>query len=259
MKKTIDKLIRYGNRNKRSSIIFNILFPFFSTLVISIIFYKIGTDLFSMKTIETQALINTPVFLFLLYVYLRTNKIVYEESGNDLKIINLFFLIALGLSVSVFLNILLEQISLYFNIHEENMITEAVLHSNKYFALFLTCISAPLCEELVYRGYIFKTLNRFHGFWVSAIISSLLFGIAHIYFLGIIYAFLCGIILSYIYYVYRSLVMCMILHMSINFFTLTVFYNEIEKLSPGQILFAEFIAFILIIMITLRMYISDTK
>ena len=93
MKKTIDKLIRYGNRNKRSSIIFNILFPFFSTLVISIIFYKIGTDLFSMKTIETQALINAPVFLFLLYVYLRTNKIVYEESGNDLKIVNIVYLI----------------------------------------------------------------------------------------------------------------------------------------------------------------------
>ena len=255
----IDKLIRYGNRNKRSSIIFNILFPFFSSLVISIIFYKIGTDLFSMNAIETQALINAPIFLFLIYAYVRENKIVYEDNSKDFKVKDLFFIIALGLCVSVFLNILLEQIALHFDIHEENRITEAVLNSNKYFALFLTCISAPLCEELVYRGYIFKTLNRFYGFWVSAIISSLLFGIAHIYFLGIIYAFLCGMVLSFVYYRYRSLLMCMVLHMCINFFTLTVFYNKIEKLSVRQVLFAEFIAFILIIMIILRMYISKKK
>jgi membrane protease YdiL (CAAX protease family) len=146
-----------------------------------------------------------------------------------------------------------------FNIVEDNKITEAVLDSNKYFALFLTCISAPLCEELIYRGYIYKTLNRFYGFWSSAIISSLIFGIAHLYPLGIFYAFLCGMALSFIYYRYKSLLMCAILHMCINFFTLTVFYNEIDKLHKGQVLFAEFIAFVLIIMITLRMNISSKK
>lgn len=236
---------------------FNILFALFASLVISIIFYGIGTHVFKLNAIETQALINMPVFLVLLYFYIRTCKIVYEDTTSDLKIKNLFLVVALGFCASIFLNILVEQIATILKIQEDNRITEAVLSSNKYFAIFITCISAPLCEELVYRGYIFKTLNRYYGFWPCAIISSLFFGIAHIYFLGIVYAFWCGMLLAFIYYKYRSLVMCIILHMSINFFTLTIFYNEIEKLSPRQVLFAEFIAFILIIMITLRMSIFN--
>ncbi len=255
----IDKIIKYENRNKRSSILFGILFPFFVSLVISIIFYKIGTDLLALKTLETQAFINTPVFIVLLYFYVRTSKIIDGDVSCDLKVRDLLFLIALGFSLSIFLNILIEQMAVMFNIVEDNKITEAVLDSNKYFALFLTCISAPLCEELIYRGYIYKTLNRFYGFWSSAIISSLIFGIAHLYPLGIFYAFLCGMALSFIYYRYKSLLMCAILHMCINFFTLTVFYNEIDKLHKGQVLFAEFIAFVLIIMITLRMNISSKK
>ena len=253
----IDKIIRYENRNKKSSIMFNILLALFVSLVISIIFYGIGTHIFNLKAIETQALINAPVFLVLLFFYIRTCKIVYEDTSSDLKVNNLFLLLALGFCASIFFNILIEQIATFLKIQEDNRITEAVLASNKYFAIFLTCISAPLCEELVYRGYIYKTLNRFYGFWPSAIVSSLFFGIAHFYFLGVVYAFLCGMLLSFIFYKYKSLIMCMILHMSINFFTLTIFHSEIEKLTYRQVLFAEFIAFVLIIMITLRMSIFD--
>jgi len=45
------------------------------------------------------------------------------------------------------------------------------------------CFIAPFAEELVFRGYLFRQLYRHArmGFWLSALIPSLLFAAAHLY------------------------------------------------------------------------------
>ena len=40
-------------------------------------------------------------------------------------------------------------------------------------------LAAPLCEEIVFRGYLYPVLKRFTGMWPAAIASSLVFGCAH--------------------------------------------------------------------------------
>jgi membrane protease YdiL (CAAX protease family) len=39
--------------------------------------------------------------------------------------------------------------------------------------------AAPLCEEIVFRGYLYPVLKRFTGMWPAAIASSLVFACAH--------------------------------------------------------------------------------
>lgn len=39
--------------------------------------------------------------------------------------------------------------------------------------------AAPLCEELIFRGMIFRGLRRSHGLWQSVLASSLLFAVVH--------------------------------------------------------------------------------
>lgn len=43
----------------------------------------------------------------------------------------------------------------------------------------LTCVVAPICEELLFRGYIFTALRTWRGTWPAALITGLIFGGVH--------------------------------------------------------------------------------
>jgi membrane protease YdiL (CAAX protease family) len=44
----------------------------------------------------------------------------------------------------------------------------------------LTCVVAPICEEFLFRGYIFTALRNWRGTLPAAVITALLFGAVHI-------------------------------------------------------------------------------
>jgi uncharacterized protein len=43
----------------------------------------------------------------------------------------------------------------------------------------LTCVIAPVCEEFLFRGFIFRALRNWHGTLPAALITGLLFGAVH--------------------------------------------------------------------------------
>lgn len=43
----------------------------------------------------------------------------------------------------------------------------------------LTCVIAPICEEFLFRGYVFTALRSWRGTWPAAVITGLLFGAVH--------------------------------------------------------------------------------
>lgn len=43
----------------------------------------------------------------------------------------------------------------------------------------LTCVLAPICEEFLFRGYFFTALRNWHGTWLAALITGLVFGGVH--------------------------------------------------------------------------------
>jgi uncharacterized protein len=44
----------------------------------------------------------------------------------------------------------------------------------------LTCVVAPICEEILFRGYIFTALRNWRGTIPAAVITALLFGGVHV-------------------------------------------------------------------------------
>ena len=44
----------------------------------------------------------------------------------------------------------------------------------------LTCIVAPMCEEFLFRGYMFTALRNWRGTWPAAVITGLIFGGVHV-------------------------------------------------------------------------------
>lgn len=43
----------------------------------------------------------------------------------------------------------------------------------------LTCVIAPICEEMLFRGFIFTSLRNWKGPWPAAALTALLFGAVH--------------------------------------------------------------------------------
>lgn len=43
----------------------------------------------------------------------------------------------------------------------------------------LTCVVAPICEEMLFRGFVFTSLRNWKGPWPAAVLTALIFGAVH--------------------------------------------------------------------------------
>lgn len=82
--------------------------------------------------------------------------------------------------------------------------------------LIYSGILAPLVEEVIFRGGIFRLLRKKLSFLWGAVLSSLLFGIYHGNLVQFIYATLLGMLLAYVYEKYGSLKAPIVAHVAAN-------------------------------------------
>jgi membrane protease YdiL (CAAX protease family) len=83
------------------------------------------------------------------------------------------------------------------------------------FALF-ACLFAPFAEETIFRVFFFNLGLRYGGFWVGAVLSGVLFGLAHGDVFAALPLALGGMILCYVYYRSRNAFASMISHSLFN-------------------------------------------
>lgn len=84
-------------------------------------------------------------------------------------------------------------------------------------AIVGTCLLAPFAEELVMRGGVEEYLLRWkQSAGLAIVLSSLLFGILHLYPSMIVVAFLNGLLYGWVYYRSRNIVVCFLMHMINN-------------------------------------------
>ena len=77
-------------------------------------------------------------------------------------------------------------------------------------------IVIPVGEELMFRGILFKRFRERQGFWYSAICSSVFFAFMHTNTIQTVYAFLLGLMLSYLYEKFGSFKAPALLHIVMN-------------------------------------------
>ena len=75
---------------------------------------------------------------------------------------------------------------------------------------------APILEEIIFRRVIFGSLIQKYNFWVSAIISGVVFAAIHLEFEHILLYSVCGLIFAFLYYKTKSILTSIIAHMLLN-------------------------------------------
>ncbi|WP_236907344.1 lysostaphin resistance A-like protein [Clostridium perfringens] len=111
-----------------------------------------------------------------------------------------------------------------------------IFTGNTILAFISVVIFAPIVEEIIFRGIIFNEVAKYKGGAFPIIISALLFGLAHMQPIQIVYTFISGLIWAFVYSKTHSLPIVMFLHMLNNLLTfapepLSTFISIIQVLS----------------------------
>lgn len=97
--------------------------------------------------------------------------------------------------------------------------TETAIYGSSFAMQLLTAgIVAPIVEELIFRGLVYKRLKKMTGLIVAAVLSALLFGIFHGNWVQAPYAMILGLVCVFVYEKYKSVIAPILLHMSANVF-----------------------------------------
>ena len=113
-----------------------------------------------------------------------------------------------------------------FNIEnfQPSTLPEAITENQESLLIFgfMAIFIAPVVEEIFFRGFVYPSLANRYGVIVSAIITSCLFGLAHIVAANAIIAFFIGLILVYVYHQTTNLLTPILVHSAFNLISVII-------------------------------------
>ncbi|UYZ64535.1 CPBP family intramembrane glutamic endopeptidase [Hymenobacter weizhouensis] len=120
-------------------------------------------------------------------------------------------------------------------LHLPNWMEEAFRHleAQPVLAFLMVGISAPILEEVLFRGILLTGLLRNYRPWVAIAQSALLFGLFHLNPVQIVSAGLMGLLLGWLYYRTHSLLLCIMVHALNNLLALWVILHPVTKRMDG--------------------------
>ncbi|TLS35287.1 CPBP family intramembrane glutamic endopeptidase [Pseudalkalibacillus caeni] len=103
--------------------------------------------------------------------------------------------------------------------------TQALVEYAKAAPIFIvvTSVFGPILEEIVFRKVIFGSLYKRFNFWISALLSSLIFGAIHMELVHLLMYFSMGLVFAFLYVKTKRLIVPIIAHVTMN--TIVVLIN----------------------------------
>ena len=182
-------------------------------------------------TNEVYDLLSLFVYLFMIivsiYFAFPVLKESYQNKPKFKKLIENVLLTFVALYfISALSNILIYILTGLQESANQNQVIDAFMQ-NPALIIFTTIVYAPIVEEIVFRGAIFRGLRSKTSFIPAAIISGLLFGLIHVFdsliqgnILDILYIFVygsLGFVFCYAYEKNNSIYASIALHFINNF------------------------------------------
>lgn len=109
-------------------------------------------------------------------------------------------------------------------------------------------ILGPITEELAFRAIVFKGFQKAINTPVAAVLSALLFGIAHGILVQSVYTFIMGVIVALVYARTKNLFYPIIMHITINMLA------SMQLLIPGKEMILDYVLLFMIIPASFFLY-----
>lgn len=197
--------------------IYQVFYPlavYFLSYNLFAVFFKsiIGQSVSDLFCILLAAII-TLIIEFFIYRKLPIALNYHEDIAAWQLILYIALIVLCGILLNVAVtNLPLESISSNYARANDTLYSGSILVK-----ILSNCIFIPILEEVVFRGIVCGQILSWHGRIPAMLISSLLFGIMHFNVIQFLYAFLMGLLLSFVYCKTHRLWILMIAHGLTNF------------------------------------------
>lgn len=197
-----------------------------------------------MNVVNEQAMLLVAVSgiltigVFALVFLIKKKNILEELSCKRFKLVGIIPLVLLGVSLNIFISLLLAMIPFPESWISSYQNSSALITEGNYLiAVFATVIMAPVVEELTFRALMYTRLKRAMSSIIAAVITSLAFGIVHGSIVWCMYAFVLSMILIWVFERFESTLANITLHMAFN--ALGMLLSETGEISDiaGWVLF----------------------
>lgn len=160
------------------------------------------------------------VITFIVIFTIRGKKPFAEMGFSKIPLSQVPLLIIFGLSLNMFISVFLSLIPFpesWIDSYETS--TGVFAESGLLITALTTLVSAPLVEEITFRGLIYSRLKKGMPMFAAMLISSWIFGVVHGNMIQMLYAALLGYIICYTRVKYQSLTACVLVHFGFNLFS----------------------------------------
>ncbi|MBR6778727.1 MAG: CPBP family intramembrane metalloprotease [Clostridia bacterium] len=206
-----------------------VFFTIFGLIICSI--FKIETTQFELFLNQSYGyllgVLAMDAGLLLTFLFINKNKDNKIISKPNTKRILLYTLIAVASFFCLYpLIVCIDSLLIKLNIPLNSI--PYTLDTKGYFISIVSLVILPaVCEELLFRGLIFKGLKK-HGKAFAIMITSVMFAIFHMSISQTVYPILFGLLLSVIMFYENNILYTILVHLINNFLSLTLSYFNIS-------------------------------
>ena len=192
------------------------------------------------------------VICYFLFSKNKNNKIIAKP---QIKKILIYIAIAILCYITLYpvVNVFNRFIYLFF---PESSLPYELTTTNYFISLISMVILPAITEELLFRGLIFKGLQK-NGNTFAIIVSSIMFALFHLSLEQTIYPLLMGIVFAVIMCYENNIIYCITVHLVNNFITLTLQYLKISLTFSHWTYFI--LALVLIVVFTIVIILATKK
>lgn len=189
----------------------------FIIIVIWALFYN---DMNTFNVFLNKYYLSLTLAVGLIFIPLLSKK--YLNKDDKLYKNDILLSLILGFSLSVIYNYII------YNLNELYPFTNLYSGSvNVLVSIISTGIIGPIIEEYMIRGIMYNELKQKYPIMKSILITTIIFALLHFNLVQIIYAFILGFILIYMYEKTNNIKIPIIIHMTSN--TITTIYCLVLK------------------------------
>ncbi len=182
-------------------------------LVLSLVLGRLNLGI---PTIIRSLIIYICIFIPVIVYSIKKGEFTTEAFGlKRIKISTIFLTILLAIVCSpmyMFANVLSQLV--VPNVLVQNL--DNIIGNNAGASFIAVALMAPICEEIICRGFFHNRLSKVLPFGVAAVVSGIMFGVLHLNLNQFCYAFVLGVIFAYVNRASGSIFTSMIIHMAIN-------------------------------------------
>ena len=162
------------------------------------------------------AFITIPILIYMFYKDRIRDKMKGAGEVKKFPLWSYIAVIVMSIALCLGINNLLfiSNLASLSSAYEETM--EALYSPSLGVQIVCLGILIPVCEEMVFRGLMYKRLREYSGFVVSMLYSAVVFSFMHINIVQAVYAFVMAVVFAFVYEKYGSVKAPVIAHISIN-------------------------------------------